>query len=159
MNFLGPTPMSKRFLASLAICLAVATAAHAQYGGGGMGGGMGGGHGGGHRGGKRPPDADPAPSTAAADPAPRHETALSKVQIVGVIEAIDPAAGRVTISYDEVDALDWPAGTMPFVVSKPALLDGASVGEKVRFHIESQQITEMQPYAPRSGEDPAGRTD
>ncbi len=145
--------MPKRFLASLAICLAVATAAHAQYGGGGMGGGHGGG---GHRGGKRPADADPAPSTAAADPAPRHETATNKAMITGVIDAIDPAAGRVTISYDEVDALNWPAGTTPFVVSKPALLAGASVGEKVRFRIESQQVVDLQPYAPRTGEDAAG---
>jgi Cu/Ag efflux protein CusF len=47
-----------------------------------------------------------------------------------------------------VDALDWPAGTMPFVVAKPALLDGATVGEKVRFKLESQQISELTAYVP-----------
>ena len=140
--------MSKRIFPILVICLATAGAAHAQYGGGGeMGGGMSGGHGGGHRGGGKRPPADPKPAPTAA-PEPVHQTAPGKNEITGVIEAIDPAAGRVTISYGEVDALNWPAGTMPFVVSKPSLLDGASVGEKVRFHIESQQITDLRPWTP-----------
>ncbi len=73
-------------------------------------------------------------------------SALSKVQITGVITAINPASGRVTISYDDVDALNWPAGTMPFQVEKPGLLTGLSVGEKVRFHVESQQISEIAPF-------------
>ncbi len=73
-----------------------------------------------------------------------------------MIRAIDPQNGRVTIAYDEVDALNWPAGTTPFVVSKPALLQGAQVGEKVRFHIESQEVTDLLPYAPQPGGDGAG---
>jgi len=147
--------MSKRIILILAVCLAAASAAHAQYGGGGgggMGGGMGGGHGGGHRGGgkRSQPDSAPKPD---GEPAPgRRQTPLNKVEIVGVIKAIDPAAGRITIAYDEVDALNWPAGTMPFVVSKTALLNGASVGEKVRFRIESQQISDLAPYSPPTAE-------
>jgi Cu(I)/Ag(I) efflux system protein CusF len=71
---------------------------------------------------------------------------LSKIEIVGVIKAIDPEASRITIAYEPVDALDWPAGTMPFVVSKPALLTAAAVGQKVRFRLESQQITDLTPF-------------
>ena len=151
--------MSKRLLALVMVGLAAATAVHAQYGGGGMGGGMGGGrgggHGGGHRGGK--------PTQPGGDAQPRidrpsltRETPLNKVEIVGVVRAIDRTAGRITIAYEDVDALNWPAGTMPFEVSKTALLDAATVGEKVRFKLESQQISDLAPYAPRRSDDRPG---
>ena len=138
--------MSKRILTILVTGLAIATAAHAQYGGGG---GMGGGHGGGgHRGGggRRPPAGD-APKADSSGPA-RGASRAAKNQISGVIKAIDSAAGRITITYEEADALNWPAGTTAFVVSKSSLLNGATVGEKVAFRIESQQIAEMVPYVP-----------
>jgi len=139
--------MSKRFAVILLAGLLVAGAAQAQYGGGGMGGGMGGG---GHRGGGRHRQDQDQPPPAPGEPvrAPMRQTALGKVQIDGTIVAIDPAGGRVTISYDEVEALNWPAGTTPFQVEKTSLLEGLSVGEKVRFHIESQQISTIAPIDP-----------
>lgn len=109
-------------------------------GGGGMGGG--GGHSG-HGGRSKSPPADPSATPA---PAATPEKPVSSIQIVGVIKAIDPATDRVTIAYEDVQALNWPAGTMPFQVSKTALLKGASVGEKVRFTLESQQIASLTPY-------------
>lgn len=152
--------MSKHILSLLAICFVTtaATAAYAQYGGGGMGGGgmggggMGGGGGGGHRGGGRhaPSSTD---STPTADQAPvRTLTPLSKIQIVGVIKAIDPVTDRITIAYEPVDALNWPAGTMPFGIANTAVLKNATVGEKVRFRLESQQISDLAPYSPRQGD-------
>ena len=115
-----------------------------------------GGGGGGHRGGgrqkQRDPDPAPAPDPNATKPQ-SHMGALAKVQITGVITRIDPSSGRVTISYDEVDALNWPAGTMPFQVEKPELITGLSVGEKVRFHVESQQISEIGPIGPSGSPD------
>jgi Cu/Ag efflux protein CusF len=71
---------------------------------------------------------------------------VGSIDIIGVIKAIDPNNNRVTIAYEDVEALNWPAGTMPFVVSKTALLKAASVGEKVRFRLESQQISALTPY-------------
>jgi Cu/Ag efflux protein CusF len=140
--------ISKRFAVILLAGLIVAGAAKAQYGGG-MGGGMGGG-GGGHRGGGRHrQNQDQPPPASGAQPAPPpRQSALGKVQIDGTITAIDTANGRVTIAYGEVDALNWPAGTTPFQVEKPSLLTGLSVGEKVRFHIESQQIATIEPIGP-----------
>lgn len=140
--------MSQRLLPILALCLtaAAASAAYGQFGGGGMGGGMGGHHGGG-RNNQQPAQPDPPPDNP--EPQPMHLTATDKVEIVGVITAIDPATDRVTISYGEVDALNWPAGTTPFVVAKHSLLQGATVGEKVQFRIESQQISALEPYQPR----------
>ena len=134
----------KRFLTILVIGLAVATTAYAQYGGG-----MGGGHGGGgHRGSGGRRSQTPDPQGADRSPsATQSRSRAGRNQIIGVIKAIDPAAGRVTITYEEADALNWPAGTTTFVVSKSSLLNGARIGEKVAFRIESQQISEMAPYA------------
>jgi Cu/Ag efflux protein CusF len=138
--------MPKRAILFAFAMLLAAGAAEAQYGGG-MGGGSGGGHRGGGRHKQQPPDPPPASSAEAPRPSGR-EAAPDKAQITGVITAIDPASGRVTISYDQVDALNWPRGTTPFAVEKPALLAGLSVGEKVRFHVESQQISAIAPIGP-----------
>jgi Cu/Ag efflux protein CusF len=129
--------MLKRFIPVLMICLAAASVAHAQSGGGGGGRG---GHGGGRPGGSggSPPASAPG---SAAKPRPFKEP-----EIIGVIKAIDPASGRVTIAYEAVEALGWPAGTMPFAVSKTALLNAATVGQKVRFKLEDQQISDLKPF-------------
>jgi Cu/Ag efflux protein CusF len=128
--------MFKRFVPVLVVLLAV-TAAQAQPGGGGGGGhGRGGGGGGRSSGGSAP--AGPA--------APKHApTPVNELEIVGVVKAIDPTAGRVTISYEAVEALNWPSGTQPFPVAKAALLQGLTVGEKVHFTIDSGEIATLKP--------------
>ena len=135
--------MSKRIIAILAISLLTANAASAQIGGGGGGGGRGGhgGGGGGHGGGDKPSGGGPSVNL----PPPPTKT-VDESMIVGIIKAIDPVAGRVTIAYEPVDARNWPAGTMPFAVENAAILKDATVGQKVRFRLESQQIAEMRPY-------------
>jgi Cu/Ag efflux protein CusF len=122
--------MFKPTLPVLTLCLIAATAANAQPGGGRHGG----------RGGSTSPN-----SASPGAPTPR-QTPANEIDIVGVIKAIGPEPDRITISYDAVDALNWPAGTLPFVVSKPALMQGVSVGEKVRFRLDSQQISDLRPY-------------
>jgi Cu/Ag efflux protein CusF len=129
--------MLKRILCCLAICALAASVAQAQTDGGG-GGRHGRRHGGGGGGGGQT-----APSSSA--PA-KPEKPVNQIEIIGVVKAIDPQAGRVTIDYEPVDALNWPRGSMPFVVSKPDLLQGVSVGEKVRFKLDSQQVSELKPY-------------
>lgn len=129
--------MLKRIGLCLAICaMAAATVAEAQGRHGRGGGGGGGGH------------SSPATSP---DPPPPPDQPLSKAEIVGVVRAIDPQNDRVTIDYEPVEILNWPRGSMPFVVSKPALLQGVTVGEKVRFKLESQQISELKPFAAPTG--------
>lgn len=54
---------------------------------------------------------------------------------VGVITAIDKTANTVTIKHDAIPAVDWPAMTMAFKATPPALLDGLKVGEKVKFYV------------------------
>lgn len=73
---------------------------------------------------------------------------MSAIFGVGVVQAIDVAGGRVTIAYDPIEGINWPAGTMPFQVAKSALLEGVVPGEKVRFRLESQQIADLKPFTP-----------
>ena len=109
--------------APLLICLLAATVAVAQPGGGR-------GRGGGPPAGSRPSAPKPA----------------RQLEIIGVVKAVDPDTGRITIAYDTVEALNWPPGTMPFPVSKTALLTGVTVGEKVRFSLDSGQISAIRPF-------------
>lgn len=68
-----------------------------------------------------------APATPATAPAAsRHGTAT------GTIEAIDPAAGTVTISHGPVPELSWPAMTMAFHASADQL-QGLKPGDHVAF--------------------------
>jgi hypothetical protein len=136
--------MSKPFLAALAVCLIAATAAQAQGGGGGGGGGRGGGGGG--RGGGGRSQSRPAPTPATPDAPIPPPTPVNQVQIVGVIKAIDPQTHNVTIAYEAVDALNWPPGTLPFPVSDPAVLKDATIGEKIRFRLDSHRISSIQPF-------------
>lgn len=128
--------LAARLLASslLAASLVVASSADAQFGGGGRHGGGGPPPGGAPTGGGRPPGAAEKPA--------------DQIDIVGVVQSIDVASERVTIHYQAVDALDWPEGTKPFAVAKSSLLNGLTVGEKIRFRLESQQIYMLKPFAP-----------
>ena len=138
--------MSRPFLPLLLIGLMAAPSAHAQTGGspGGGSGGGGGRHGGGHRGGGQPSPDSSAPTPAGA-PVPRQKP-TNEIEIVGVVKAIAPDTDRVTIAYEAVEALNWPPGAMPFVVAKSALLKDVTVGEKVRFKLDSQQISTLKPF-------------
>ena len=120
----------------LATVLVIATAAHAQSSGGR------GGHGG------RRGSGSGAPPPAAADaPGPPRQVPLNQVQIIGVVQSIDAPADRITIAYEPVEALNWPAGAMPFAVGKSGLLDKVQVGQKVRFRLESQHIVDLTPVS------------
>jgi hypothetical protein len=125
--------MFKR-IAPLLVCLLAiaATAADAQPGGG--------------RGRGGPPGAASRP---APPPAPkRPPSAASLLPIVGVVKAIDLPGGRLTIAYEVVESLNWPAGTQPFPVSKTAMLSDVTVGEKIRFAIVSGEISGLAPFDP-----------
>lgn len=60
---------------------------------------------------------------------PMHEAA----QGTGVIRAIDPAKGTVTIQHQAIASIHWPAMTMTFTADPPSLLRSVKVGEKVNF--------------------------
>jgi Cu/Ag efflux protein CusF len=126
--------MFKRF-APLLICLMAASVAVAQPGGGGRGGR------GGRGGGAPSPSAPKGPTAPRAAPKP-----FNQPEIIGVVKSIDADAGRLTIAYDTVEALGWPPGTQPFPVGKTALLAGVTVGEKIRFTLDSGSIATLRAF-------------
>lgn len=129
--------MIKRVVPLLVVCLVAAASAHAQSGPGrGRGGGGGG----------RTPSGGSSTPAAAATPAPKPPKPENQIEIVGVVRGIDPDAKRITIAYEAVEGLNWPAGTMPFTVYNADLLKAVSVGQRVRFKLDSQQITDLTPY-------------
>jgi Cu/Ag efflux protein CusF len=128
--------ISKQLVLSVVITMVAGQIAHAQAGGG---------HGGGHRGQGKPSSGGSTPVAAPAV-APTVLKPQNQIEIVGVVRAIDLNAKRITIAYDAVDALNWPRGTMPFSVYRATLLQGVTVGEKVRFKLDSQRISELKPF-------------
>jgi Copper binding periplasmic protein CusF len=123
----------RRRLLPVLICLLAASAASAQPGGGGRGRGGGGG----------PPAAPRKPP--------------STPEFIGVVKAIDVPTGRLTITYDGVESINWPPGTQPFPVAKSAMLDGVKVGDKVRFTLDSGSIATLKPFDAPPDPPPARR--
>lgn len=52
-------------------------------------------------------------------------------QTTGVVKAVNPAKGTVTLAHDPVPSLKWPAMTMGFAVNDKTLFDKLAVGNKV----------------------------
>ncbi len=148
--------MTRRLALGLAVALIASAPAFAQTTGtdpgGGIGGGMGGGMGGGGRHGGGGRGNQPAPSSSSSGAAAPRTTVISadkpasKIEMIGVIKEIDRASGRITIAYEPVDELNWPRGVMPFPVAEDSVMNGATVGEKVRFKVDSHEIYELRPY-------------
>ncbi len=68
---------------------------------------------------------------------------------VGVIKAIDPKAGTVTIQHGPIPGVGWPAMTMTFKATPASLLEGLKVGERVGFDAKvrgmSADVTAVRP--------------
>lgn len=79
-------------------------------------------------------------AAAETSPAAPARTASATAEGVGVVRAINAKAGTITVAHGPIKALKWPAMTMPFKVSDPALLKTVTVGAKVRFQLQGQKI-------------------
>jgi Cu/Ag efflux protein CusF len=100
----------------------------------------------GRGGGDRPSSGGSSGPSATRVPSPKAPKPTNRIEIIGVVKAIDLDAQRITIAYEAVDELGWPHGIMPFAVYKADLLKTVSVGQKVRFKLDGQQIAELSPY-------------
>jgi Cu/Ag efflux protein CusF len=90
----------------------------------------------------------PAHTAATATPSPQSDDSAQgfdadETNAVGVIQAIDTTAGLVTIESEPIGKLGWPAMTMPFKVSNPALLQGIEPGEKVEFQLKGADMASI----------------
>jgi len=54
---------------------------------------------------------------------------------VGVIKAIDAKASTLTLQHGPIEAIGWPAMTMTFKATPPALLKGLALGQKIGFDV------------------------
>jgi hypothetical protein len=71
--------------------------------------------------------------------------AANQIDIVGVVREIGPN-DRITIEYEETPALTLPAGSRQFVIAKMSLLKDITVGEHVRFRLDSQEVNVLAPF-------------
>ncbi len=58
--------------------------------------------------------------------------------VVGTVDGVDEASGRVTISHEAIAELGWPAMTMTFTVKNKALYDKLTAGKRVQFTLAKQ---------------------
>ncbi len=56
---------------------------------------------------------------------------------VGVVKALDPANGKITIAHEPIPELNWPAMKMRFITT-PELSGAIKVGQKVEFEFVMQ---------------------
>ena len=95
------------------------------------------------------PAAEHAPMADQSKPATADMAQSAKTaSATGTVEAVDAAAGKITIAHGPVDALQWPAMTMGFKAT-PEQVASVQVGQKVQFEFESQgmdaTITQITP--------------
>ncbi|HCE06999.1 MAG TPA: copper-binding protein [Oxalobacteraceae bacterium] len=74
----------------------------------------------------------------ASGPAPVAPASATRHQATGVVKAIDPANGRVTLAHQAIKSLNWPAMTMDFAVKDKVLFDKLAVGKKVDVELMKQ---------------------
>ena len=63
----------------------------------------------------------------------------------GIVRAVDPTAGTVTLEHAPIPALKWPAMVMKLKANPPTLLKGLRVGQSVKFQLmqmgENTEVT------------------
>lgn len=98
-----------------------------------------------------PPPVEPAtaaPATAPAAVAPPAAIA-STAYGAGVITAVDPGAGTITIDHEPIRAVNWPAMTMSFKASH-AVIREAAVGDRIQFDLTVRgaagEVTAIYPH-------------
>lgn len=60
----------------------------------------------------------------------------ASVMTDGVVQRIDPVAGKITLKHGAIVNLDMPAMTMVFRAQPPSLLNTVKVSDRVKFHAE-----------------------
>lgn len=85
--------------------------------------------------GRAMPDSESAGAQAATDGTP--DAAPAVAQAEGTVDAVDAAAGTITITHGPVDALGWPAMTMPFGAT-PEQAASVKAGDRIEFEFDSK---------------------
>jgi len=85
----------------------------------------------------------PAASGVVAAPSNTVAMQPGDVQAIGVIVAIDPARGHLTIRHEPIASINWPEMTMTLNVASTDLLKRVKVGEKVNFTLHQPDIADI----------------
>lgn len=96
------------------------------------------------------PAAQSGSPTVGADGASTSQAAdATTADGAGVITAVDPAAGTITINHEAIRSIGWPAMTMTFKAS-PAVLREAAVGDRIQFDLTVRdgagEVTAIYPH-------------
>lgn len=70
----------------------------------------------------------------AAPPGKQQDAGHQAVQGKGVVKAVDPGKGTITIAHEAIPTLKWPAMTMSFKIDKQ-LASTVKPGEHVTFEL------------------------
>ena len=62
--------------------------------------------------------------------------ATAQVPVAGEVQKLDLTNQRITLKHGGIKQLDMPAMSLAFRVRDPKLLDGLTVGDRVRFVAE-----------------------
>lgn len=82
------------------------------------------------------------PNSSAVTPmSPAPAAATGPVMAVGIVTAVDAAAGTVTLDHEAINVISWPAMKMQFKAEDPSILKGITPGEHVAFELKSAQET------------------
>ncbi len=91
----------------------------------------------------------PLATNALAAPVSPAASAAKVGKGTGTITALDPRAGTVTIKHGPIPVIGWPAMTMTFRASPPALLKGLRARQRVGFTAKAQgmnaEVTAIRP--------------
>lgn len=66
---------------------------------------------------------------------------LGTIQGVGIVTAVDAAAGTVTLDHEAINAINWPAMSMQFKAEDPSILKGIAKGDHVLFGLKNAEDT------------------
>ena len=71
----------------------------------------------------------------------------------GVVNAVDPAQRKITVTHEPIPAIGWPSMTMDFPVAQAVDLNAVKPGAKVDFTIEKGKngMYEIQAVQPSGG--------
>ena len=84
-------------------------------------------------------------AAACSQPTP---AASGPIAGAGVVQAVDPQTGSITLKHEPIEAIHWGAMTMEFKAADPSILQGVAVGDRVAFELKSaaepQTVTMVQ---------------
>lgn len=66
------------------------------------------------------------------------DAAVMTHQATGMVKAVDPVKGSVTLAHGAIKSLNWPAMTMAFPVKEKNLLDKLVVGKEVQVELKKE---------------------